>query len=510
MKKIIWAIFCILLVSTGCRKVITEVPYSFLTPQNFPTSAAEADAALIACYTTLKGPDGYGTWEYVGGLWMNAQNDVTFTFSGWAGFTSPTNGFEDEWWADFWRGINAANNLIAALEMRDPAKDTWVTEKLAEARAIRAYFYHDLATLFGDLPFRTKPTTEIALKLPRTPVQVIYDSIIIPDLEFADGKLPVRAYPAARISAGAVKCIKADVYMKLAGWRRSSQGEMVPGDPKYWALARDAAAGVIEMEDDGVYALDPDYSGVFTKLSTDQSTNEVIFDLEFTKGSRAGSLFPYMYGAEGGADPDKGGGQNSLRVIPEWLRTQDNRDERFKWNIADYAIYDGWERTPLPGDTTSWGIATFQKIYPSKGYWQTNVTNFPFYRLSEAKLMYAEAANEANGGPTPEAYKQINEVRYRARPAAHKTDGTILPDLAGLNQQQFREAIMNERSMEFIMEGKRRLDLIRWGIFKQKIESLKLFEGDLASVGGFNERFYLWSLPVGDMTQNEWQNNAGF
>ncbi len=513
MKKILLGLLFVpllLVLLTGCKKVITETPYSFLTPQNFPTSEVEADAALIACYSTLKGSGGNGTWDYTGGLYMNAQNDVTSSSALWARFRAPTHGMETDWWTCYWRGINAANNLISALELRDAGKDLWVTVKMAEARAIRAYFYHNLASLFGDLPLRLKPTTELTLKVPRSPVQSIYDSIILPDIDFADGKLPVRANPSERISQGALKMIKADVYMKLAGWRRSSQGDMVAGDPSYWAKARDAAAAVLQMEQDGVYALDPEYGGVFTKLSTDQQTREVIFDLGFTSGSRAGSNFPYVYGAVGGGDPAKGSGQGNLRIIPEWVRTQDNREERWKWNIGDYRFLTGWERTPIPTDTTNWAVTTFQKIYPSRGYWQDHLTNWPFYRLSEAKLMYAEAANEANGGPTAEAYKQLNEIRYRARPADHKTDGTILPDLEGLTQAQFREAVMNERAMEFINEGKRRLDLIRWGILRQKIEAMTFFAAGLDAVGGFDDRFYLWSVPIGDLTASGWQNNAGF
>jgi hypothetical protein len=508
MKKICLWILVASSILMGCKKIITEVPYSFLTPQNFPTSAVEADAALIGCYTTLKG-NGFGTWDYVGGLYMNSQNDNIRGGGGWAQFTGATHGSESDWWSDYWKGINSANNLIFALESRDGSTDKWVPEKLAEARAIRAFFYHNLASLYGDLPLRLKPTTETSLILPRSPVKSIYDSIILPDLLFADGKLPVTANPSGRISAGALNCIKADVYMKLAGWRRSSQGQMVAGDPKYWPMARDAAQAVLTMESNGVYALEPQYSQVFTKLSTDVNTKEVIFDLEFTSGSRAGSNFPYVYGAQGGGDPDKGSGQRNSRVIPEWVRTQDTSDERYQWNIGNYEFKTGWIRTPL-ADTNNWGVTTFQKIFPSKGYFQTHLTNWPFYRLSEVKLMYAEAANEANGGPTPEAYAQLNAVRYRARPATHKTDGTVLPDLSGLTQAQFRAAIMNERAMELILEGKRRLDLIRWGVFKEKIESLSIFQAALNSVGGFNMRYYLWSLPVGDMTTNSWQNNAGF
>src|SRR5699024_2115776 len=41
--------------------------------------------------------------------------------------------------------------------------------------------------------------------------------------------------------------------------------------------------------------------------------------------------------------------------------------------------------------------------------------NFPLFRYADVLLMYAEAANEANGGPTPQAYQAINQVRQRAR-----------------------------------------------------------------------------------------------
>lgn len=507
MKKILLGVLVIALFFASCKKIITETPYSFLTAQNFPTSAKEADAALIGCYTAIKGPSGNSTWDYTGGLYMNAQNDVTRVGGNWPAFLVPTNGQESNWWRDYWKGINAANNLIAALELRDTTKDAWVPVKLAEAHAIRAFFYHNLACLFGDLPLRMKPTTEVVLKVDRSPVTDIYNKIILPDLDYATGRLPVTASPSGRISAGALNCIKADVYMKLAGWRRSSQGQMVAGDPKYWAMARDAADKVLKMEADGVYSLEPAYSQVFTKLSTDVPTNEVIFDLEYTLPD--GSNFPYVYGAPGGGSPNKGSGNANLLFYREWLRTQDNREERWKWNVADYRYNVGWIRTPV-ADTNAWAVATFQKIYPSQGYWQDNLTNWPFYRLSEVKLMYAEAANEAEGSPSAKAYAEINAVRYRARPADHKLDGTILPDLTGLSQAQFRDAIMNERAMELINEGKRHLDLVRWGNLQQKVEAVETINNALQTVGGFNPRFYLWSLPIGDLTANGWQNNAGY
>src|SRR5690606_20232593 len=81
------------------------------------------------------------------------------------------------------------------------------------------------------------------------------------------------------------------------------------------------------------------------------------------------------------------------------------------------------------------------------------VTVWPILRLAEIYLTYAEAANEANGGPTAEAYRCVNIVRNRVG----------LGDLPpGLSQTEFREAILNERSCEFGYEEVRWFDLIRW------------------------------------------------
>ena len=60
-----------------------------------------------------------------------------------------------------------------------------------------------------------------------------------------------------------------------------------------------------------------------------------------------------------------------------------------------------------------------------------------YLRYADILLMYAEAINELNNGPTQEAYNAINKVRERAR-----FDGSvvrpILPDLSGLDYQNFK------------------------------------------------------------------------
>ncbi len=79
--------------------------------------------------------------------------------------------------------------------------------------------------------------------------------------------------------------------------------------------------------------------------------------------------------------------------------------------------------------------------------------DFPIIRYADILLSRAEAVNELNG-PTIEALGYINPVRVRAG----------IPQLTLVDvptKDLFRAAILRERGWEFIMEGKRREDLIR-------------------------------------------------
>jgi hypothetical protein len=90
-------------------------------------------------------------------------------------------------------------------------------------------------------------------------------------------------------------------------------------------------------------------------------------------------------------------------------------------------------------------------------------------------LMLAEAENELNNGPTPLAYACINQVRQRAwgklMPGATNPTEANLPE--DKNVITFRQAIQDERLMEFPSEALRKHDLIRWGIFLSTLQKMK-------------------------------------
>lgn len=89
------------------------------------------------------------------------------------------------------------------------------------------------------------------------------------------------------------------------------------------------------------------------------------------------------------------------------------------------------------------------KYYDPASFARNN--NYPILRFADVLLINAEALNES-GSASEKAYESINKIRRRAK----------LPELKpGLTQQQFREAVLQERSFEFCFESRRFFDLIR-------------------------------------------------
>ena len=87
-------------------------------------------------------------------------------------------------------------------------------------------------------------------------------------------------------------------------------------------------------------------------------------------------------------------------------------------------------------------------------------------RLAEVLLNAAEAYNEADGGPSEQAYQWLNSVRARVG----------LPPVAdGMTKEQFRDALILERDLEFGFEEVRWFDMVRWGLtsaFTTKLKAL--------------------------------------
>ena len=114
-------------------------------------------------------------------------------------------------------------------------------------------------------------------------------------------------------------------------------------------------------------------------------------------------------------------------------------------------------------------------------------TDIPLFRLAEIYLTRAEAKYRLNG--SQEGLADIQLVQDRANRA---------PDLIATSVDE--QTLIDEWCREFFMEGRRRSDLVRFGLFTGS-KYLWSFKGGVPNGAGIESHFDIYPIP-GNETKN--------
>lgn len=120
------------------------------------------------------------------------------------------------------------------------------------------------------------------------------------------------------------------------------------------------------------------------------------------------------------------------------------------WNTGA----DGRGNAGRDHNTTGYLLRKFMDPTVNLTRGEISLKTWIFFRLGEFYLNYAEALNEANG-PVDDVYHYVNAIRSRSGMPA-------LPQ--GLNREDMRERIRQERRIELAFETHRYFDTYRWKI----------------------------------------------
>lgn len=446
MKKYI-VFIALIAVLSSCEDWLEEEPKSVITTNLFYENAEDAEAAVNAIYAFVYGPynkTGYDDLAYTmlevtTGHFRNvSQSSITAEFYNLRYASSSP--YVASWFNSSYQGIEAANLAIENI----PGIDMPETDKnrlIGEAKFFRAYFYYNLVNIFGAVPLKLASTANPEDgKIPKTPVQEIYERVIVPDLlEAETAPLPNTPAASGRVSLGAVKTLLTKVYLSMAG-------TPVNQTDKY-ALARDKAAEIINNGWFNLFQTDGNLSW-FDKLNNPafDNTEEHIFSVNYGLNLADASI-PVFF-------------------LPREVIFVRNNYIQFGGFYPTEAFLNSYESGDLRAQNQGFFYDTFTvddstytfppAIYKffDKGLLDNaplSGKDFPLYRYADVLLMYAEAQNEADGAPNDAAYEAINQVRERAN----------LPALSGLSQGEFREAVWKERYHELCAETKVWLDIVR-------------------------------------------------
>ncbi|WP_345233064.1 RagB/SusD family nutrient uptake outer membrane protein [Olivibacter ginsenosidimutans] len=475
MNKKIYYMGLLIVALSACAK-LEEQPDSILTTQQFYKTSEDAISAVNSVYNAALNNGGITMYNRLFHLAFEIQTDdaiagqrvTNIDVRAMAALTqSPSNDRVDENWHEHYTAINRANIAIDNIPNIDI--DVTLRNRLVnEAKFLRGLLYFNLVRIWGDVPLVLHETTSLdkdAIQVERTSVETVYEQII-DDLTAAED-LPdtYDAKDAGRATGGAAKAILAKVYLTRQDWDKA------------------AAKSLEVIQGPYGYGLFADFADVF-KVET-KNGKEHIFSVQCLGGNGQGNRLASSCTPVGIPGIAAAGTDEPTEEAYEIFDDQDRRrDVTFFTSLV--SPKDGKTYTFAPHFRKYWDPSTIANPTESN-------QNIPVIRFAEVLLIYAEALNEANHGPTMEAYNAINQVIRRAygKPTT-VADATI--DLVGLSYDQFQEAVYVQRRKELMFEFQRWFDLIRT---HRMVEALH-------AVGKTNaaEKHYLAPIPQREIDLN--------
>lgn len=417
MKKIFLTLSIIVFIQFyGCHDVLDTVPSHFLNPTISFETVENLDRALTGTYDIM-GLIYYTNWLYRYGL--EADEGRYGNFRHVTGLTYNTyNASEPAIGALYntiYTGITRANMLLENVD-NNPNIDKDIRDRIrGEALFLRGHYYFLLVQAFGGVPLvviNAKAPDEV--HVPRATELEVYEQIIKDMTEAEELVLDIETLGyGGRVNKSAVRGSIAKVYLHMAG-RLDDKSKYMEAEK--WAL---------KLIEEGFHELNPNYSDIFIHYARDEyDIKESLFEVEYW-GDRFGSYGETgLVGSVNGPssmNPETGIASGSLRVNQFLYDLYEEGDLRRDWNIPNFT-YDKTgsngsktflaETKPIYDRSTGKYRREYEVVTPRTKSWTSQ--NFPLLRYSDILLMYAEANNEINNGPTPKAIEAVNKVRRRA------------------------------------------------------------------------------------------------
>ncbi|SNR30959.1 Starch-binding associating with outer membrane [Lutibacter agarilyticus] len=509
--KNIKLLFLSSLLFIGCdeQDFLEQVNPNATTTDTFWNSEKQFNSALTTVYGALQFQSvSGGETQYDMVLGDIAGTESWYRPSAFRNLTyNDGSYFVTDKWNELYIGIFRANQVIQYIEEADPTIFTGNSRNEIEgqARFLRAFYYFQLAHTYGGAVIHTK-VAEVKedLAKPFSTMNEVTNTVIIPDLEFAEANLPIKWSSDAdlgRITWGAAASMLGKVYLYDENWS-------------------EAASLFKEVIQKGGYSLTADIMDNFTHNNefNSESIFEVAYSSELNPGAPGAAVDDNTNesGAEAsalarGLGQLNFGGYNTL--LPSYfLHELYVNDEVDPTNAINDGNMHSKRMTasicPKNGESLYYNIeldspeakgwAFGQSAYVKKHTnWyhldaEDNLSrsgiNFRHIRFADVYLMYAEAVLN-NSGDVATAITYIDMVRARAgvktiQQYLDENSGTF-PQLHVSIQVHGAQPMVSatvenvmthiqrvERPLELSFEGHRWKDLVRWGIVQEVFDDL--------------------------------------
>ncbi len=475
---------------TACDDILDEVVYSELTPDNAFETKDDALAAVNGTYERLIPFTNRAIFYlndmttdvcYRSGMDCELLNELKLN----------TNQDVQRVWECMYQTISRCNiaiDKIPEIPLSQFNEEETEAQRqrdsyIAEAKFMRGFAYYQLTDFFYTVPLVIDSKTSVDARIDPSSIEEIEAQI---DQDLRDAKAVLPQKYASRSDAGRATFSAAAGYLAKLHMRIAGRIRVNGGDAKAeWNKALGYVNEIIALEN-SVHTLQPHVWDVFNPDDENcKYNNELIFTVHSNPTGTGGTsdigmnFTPWNY--------DCGWDLFSIPLELAWKF--DKADERYtvlmktafqdvydpvniSYTIPETidktgTVYQEW-KTP-EGITQK--INELEAAYTQKYKYQNALTynyntgnNMPLLRYADIVLCKAEILNELNG-PSQEAIDLINKIRERA---FQSSDHNLkLADYTTV--EALRSAICDERAFELNNEGVRRPDLIRMGLWKDRL-----------------------------------------
>ncbi len=354
----------------------------------------------------------------------------------------------------------------------------------AEVRTLRAFSYLILMDLYANVPF-TDENTGIGSYLPEQKGRDFLFAWIEGEIKDVMDELPEKS-PSnyGKVNRYVADMILANLYMNAE----------VYGQGNHY---NDAITCLNDIIDNGGYQLESDYQWNFN--ADNDKSQEVIFPIVFD-GTYAQSYggTTYIMAATWGTDmaPSTAYGLNQ-----SWSGTRAPGDLTKLFSEDDTrSLFYTNNRTQ---DITTWSdymqgysVVKFTNLTRDGKPGSNSMfadTDYPFYRLADAYLLYVEAVKRGGNGDAAKAVDLYNKVEQRAY-------GNTSHNINSLNSITLDD-LLDERARELYWEGHRRTDLIRFYSYSDYKVGSRI-NGSYAGTMRIDDKYKIFPIPSTDISAN--------
>ena len=484
---------CMTATLTSCNDFLDILPMNDVVLENFWTEKADVNSVVNSCYEALQ----ESAVQERMGVWGELRSDNMVVGSNVPNNINEilkenileTNDICD--WSKFYTVINRCN-VVCHYAPKVAAIDPNYTEdelraNIAEVSTLRALCYFYLIRTFRDVPYTTAPSIDDSQNyiLKATPFEAVLDSLIR-DLENVKDDAVRRYYrddsPSAyqnssRVTRWFTYTLLADLYLwkgdydnairccdRVLDYKREQYREMLDREGKLDNIELYDGIPLIMERTNGSTNCGNFYNETFGKGNSFES----IFEIYYRENQgKENSWVNSYYGNQNNVLGRLGAATFLFENVPqgtnELFKAKDCRAyEAMQTSNSSTAIVKYTRNSEL--SFTTQNIRTMNDLRLQAQRRSASDANWIIYRLSDVILIKAEAEIERNGGDLMNAFLLINRLNKRAlgiTQAALSSD-TLKAENFTQTKEKMEDLLIDERQREFLFEGKRWYDLVRW------------------------------------------------